>query len=258
MPTQFQKFKELHHQKEPLILGNVWNVQSAKVLEKMGYSAIGTSSYAVAETLGYEDGEKMPFEEYYMLINRIVNSTSLPLSVDLESGFGATDDVVIENLCRLSEIGVVGINIEDSAVTNSGRNFVNSNSFTNKLNAIRNALNSKNIAMFINVRCDAFLLNVPNKVEEAKARIQLYETANIDGIFLPCITDENEIADIVGSIKSPLNVLGLPTLPDFDTLQKLGVKRISIGNYVNEFIYKEMEKVCHTINESRSFSVLFQ
>ena len=117
---------------------------------------------------------------------------------------------------------------------------------------------SKNIEIFINVRCDTFLLDVPNKLQEAKTRLQLYEANNSDGIFLPCITDENDISEIIATIKSPLNVLGLPNLPDFDTLQKLGVKRISIGNFVNGHIYKEMENTCAKIKENRNFSILFQ
>lgn len=258
MISQFQKFKELHNQAEPLLLGNVWNVQSAKVLEKLGYSALGTSSHAVAESLGYEDGENIPFDEYLMIVNRIVKSTNLPVSVDIESGFGATDDEVIENICTLNDLGVVGINIEDSVVNDRVRTLIDSTIFSKKLKNITTALSSKNIEIFINVRCDAFLLDVPNKLQEAKTRLKLYEANTIDGIFLPCITYENDIAEIIATIKTPLNVLGLPNLPDFDTLQKLGVKRISIGNFINGHIYKEMENTCAKINENRNFSILFQ
>ena len=258
MISQFQKFKELHHQPEPLLLGNIWNSQSAKVLEKSGYTALGTSSHAVAATLGYEDGENIPFDEYLMVVNRIVKSTNLPVSVDIESGFGTNDDEVIENICALNDLGVVGINIEDSVVKDGARTLIDSTIFSKKLKNITTALSSKNIELFINVRCDAFLLDIPNKLQEAKTRLQLYEENNIDGIFLPCITDENDISEIIATIKSPLNVLGLPNLPDFDTLQKLGVKRISIGNFVNDHIYKEMENVCTKIKENKNFSIVFQ
>lgn len=258
MISQVQKFKDLHHQNEPLLLGNVWDAQSAKVLETSGYKALGTSSYAVAEMLGYEDGENIPFEEYLMIINRITKSTSLPLSVDIESGFGATDKVVIDNIVKLYNLGVVGINIEDSIVKNGVRMLTDSKVFSQKIKNIVTTLALKNIEIFINVRCDAFLLDVPNKMEEAKKRIKLYEENDISGVFLPCIIDENDIKEIVATIKYPLNVLGLPNFSNFDTLQKLGVKRISIGNFVNGHIYKEMAKICSKIKEDGNFSALFQ
>lgn len=257
MSSQVQKFKALHFESEPLLLGNVWNVQSARILEKQGYKALGTSSYAVAESLGYEDGENIPFDEYLFIIKRIINCTALPLSVDLESGFGHTEELVIENISALYSLGVAGINIEDSVVKNSTRTLVDTTVFAKKLEKISNNLASRNIDMFINLRCDAFLLNIPNKLEEALIRIKAYEP-HINGIFLPGITGENDIKHIVGKTKLPLNVLGLPGLPDFNVLQQQGVKRISIGNFMNSHIYNNLEQVCFKIIENRSFSVLFQ
>jgi 2-methylisocitrate lyase-like PEP mutase family enzyme len=95
--------------------------------------------------------------------------------------------------------------------------------------------------LFINVRCDAFLLNLPDTWNEAIKRIRLYENAGIDGIFLPCITNETDIKKVVEITKLPLNVMCMPDLPDFKRLQELGVKRISMGNFVNGHIYKQME-----------------
>lgn len=87
--TNIQVFKELLHQnEEPLLLGNVWNPQSTKVYEKLGYKALATSSSAVAHSLGYEDGENMTFGEYLYIVERILKSVSIPLTVDLEGGYG--------------------------------------------------------------------------------------------------------------------------------------------------------------------------
>jgi 2-methylisocitrate lyase-like PEP mutase family enzyme len=257
MTTKFQEFKDLHVGETPLLLGNVWNVQSAKVLEKLGYKALGTSSYAVAETLGYKDGENISFKEYLFVVERIAKSTDLPLSVDLEFGFGDTAESVVANIIQLTDLGVVGINIEDSIVQNSERTLVDASVFTKKLAYITNALAAKNIELFINVRCDAFLLNVPNKLEEAIKRVKQYETPPIHGVFLPCISDPNDIKEVVANIRSPLNVLGLPDFPDFETLKQVGVKRISIGNFVNDFIYKQMENICLQVAAKGNFSPLF-
>ena len=114
MMSLFEKFVELHLSESPLILGNVWNVQSAKIFEKLKFKAIGTSSAAIANSLGYEDGENISFEEYFYIVKRISENTSLPLSVDIESGYSDDVDVILSNIIKLVEIGVVGINIEDS------------------------------------------------------------------------------------------------------------------------------------------------
>src|SRR6187551_164728 len=96
--NQFETFNALHHQSEPLLIGNVWNVQSAKVFEKLKFKAIATSSAAVAETLGYADGEQMSFEEYLFVIRHIMKAVPLPLSVDLEAGYGTTANEVAKNI----------------------------------------------------------------------------------------------------------------------------------------------------------------
>lgn len=258
MLSQVQQFKNLHLQNEPLILGNVWNVQSAKILEKVGYEAVGTSSAAIAQTLGYEDGENISFSDYLFIIKRIIYSTKVPVTVDLEAGFGQSADVVIDNICQLYDLGVAGLNIEDSVVQNSIRTLVDENSFTRKLEKITNALASKNIDMFLNIRCDPFLLKATNKLEESLRRIQSYAKTNINGIFLPCITDENDIKEVVKNINLPLNVLCMPGLASFDKLKELGVKRISMGSSVNSATYKKMEEICSHILEQNNFSSVFE
>ena len=84
--TLYSKFKELYYQIKPLLIGNVWNVQSAKVYEKLDFQAIGTSSAAIAHTFGYEDGEQLPFSDLLFIVDKIRKSVALPLSVDLEFG----------------------------------------------------------------------------------------------------------------------------------------------------------------------------
>lgn len=255
--TRFDDFKNLHFKGTPLLLGNVWNVQNAIQYEKLGFKAIGTSSAAVANNFGYEDGENMPFDDYFFMVNRIAKSTNLPLSVDIEAGHGSTIDAIVSNIQMLNTIGVVGINIEDSTVSQSKRVIVDATIFKAKLNKITDELKSKNIRMFINVRCDTFLLSLPNALEEAKFRIKLYETANADGIFLPCITDENDIKAIIESTKLPLNVMCMPDLPNFETLKKLGVNRISMGNFMDAYLNRQMEKATKQIIEMNSFSPIF-
>lgn len=255
--TNIQVFKELHQNEEPLLLGNVWNPQSAKVYEKLGYKALATSSSAVAHSLGYEDGENMTFGEYLYIIERILKSVSIPLTVDLEGGYGRNAEEIVSNISKLAEIGVVGINIEDSVMVNGIREITDKEIFYEKLKSIISKLKEKNIEIFVNLRTDPFLLGLENPVEETRQRIKLFEKAGIDGIFVPCITAENDIETIVNSTILPVTVMAMPELPDFITLKRLGVKRISSGNFANGYIYKSLEEKGREIIKEKSFSPIF-
>ena len=255
--TKYLEFKELHNQTQPLIIGNVWNVQSAKIYEKLNFQAIGTSSAAIAHSLGYEDGEQMPFSDLLFIVEKIINNVTLPLSVDIEFGYGKTATEITNNIQTLHKLGVVGINIEDSLIENGERKLNDSSQFSNLLKEVKAILIENEISLFINVRCDAFLLNIQNTLQVASERIINYEQAGADGIFLPCITQESDILKIISQIKIPLNVMCMPQLPNFEKLEKLGVKRISTGNYLNNYAYSSLEKMITKILTEQSFSALF-
>lgn len=238
-------------------MGNVWNVESAGVYEKLGYKALATSSSAVALSLGYEDGEQISFEEYFYIIKRIKASVSIPLSVDLEAGYGLENDTIVSNILKLLEIGVSGINIEDTYVIEGERKLTEKNIFCERLKDIFIKLGENRDKIFINARTDPFLLNMENALEETLERIKLFEELKADGVFVPGVISENDIRTIAASTGLPVNVMGLPDLPDFDTLKKLGVKRITSGAFVYRKIYKELEKTVQKITDERSFSTLF-
>jgi 2-methylisocitrate lyase-like PEP mutase family enzyme len=255
--TNIQNFKNLHKNEQPLLIGNVWNVQSAKVYEKLGYKAIATSSSAVAHSLGYEDGEQISFEEYFYVIERIVKSVSIPLSVDLESGYGNKVEKVVDNISRLSEIGIIGINLEDSFVINGVRKLLDKEVFYEKLNAVISGLKEKGIEIFINIRTDTFLLGSENALSETLERIKILEELNVDGVFVPCITSEKDIETTTRSTSLPINVMCMKDLPNFETLQRLGVKRVSSGNFLNNYIYENLKEINQDIISKQDFSPVF-
>lgn len=257
MEKNFAYFKTLHEMPEPLVIANVWNVQSARIFEKIGFKALATSSAAVAETLGYSDGQQMSFEEYCFVINRIVSSVSLPVSIDLESGYGETAEQVAENIRQLANVGVVGINIEDSIVKNGKRSLVDAEAFSNLLRETCENLKSSGVQIFINVRCDAFLLGVRGPVEEGIRRLSLYDKTGAHGLFFPGITAIADIQRIVQATTLPVNAMCMPQLPAFTTLKQAGVKRISMGNFVNQRVYKELENVGIKIKEQGNFADVF-
>jgi len=256
---QHSPFTLLHQQTTPLLLCNVWDVASAKTAEALGFSAIGTSSAAIASMLGYADGEHMPFEELLFIVKRIAACSELPLSVDIEAGFSDDAKITAAYIKALAQVGVVGINIEDSKVnkSNEERVLINENSFAGYLCAITTQLLKDSIAVFVNVRTDTFLLGEDEAVKETQKRATLYQAAGADGLFVPCITKTEDIEAIVSNTALPVNVMCMPDLPDFDTLASLGVKRISMGNFIFDALQKDMATILDNISQSNSFKPVF-
>ena len=254
MSSNFQKFKQLHQQNDLLVLPNAWNAKSASIFEEKQFPAVATSSAAVAESLGYRDGEGMPFMDYLFIINRIVSAIRVPLTVDIEMGYGKTNAEVYTNILKLVELGVAGINIEDSIINQSKRTLKDTKTFGSTIEYIKNRLETEQLQLFINIRCDTYLLNIEKKREETITRLKVYETTGADGIFLPCISKENDIVEAVNNTKLPVSVMCIPGLPGFAALNKLGVKRVSMGPFMFNKIYDNIGRLSETIDTSKNFS----
>ncbi|MEJ0055316.1 MAG: isocitrate lyase/phosphoenolpyruvate mutase family protein [Bacteroidota bacterium] len=248
--SSFEKFLQLHRNPEPLLLGNIWDVNSAKVFEANKYEAIGTSSQAVAKSFGYEDGERIPFEVLLQLAKRVVEVTRIPFSVDMEAGYSRTVDGIIENIKKLHDVGVVGINLEDTV----GGKLQPVNEFRKTLSSIADYTRRQNLKIFLNVRTDGFLLGMPDALTETIERSKSYEQSGINGIFVPCITDVNDIRQVVDATKLPVNVMCMPGLPDFEKLKSLGVKRISMGPFLFNKVYHDVGELSRKIIGDKDFS----
>ncbi|MBO9729536.1 MAG: isocitrate lyase/phosphoenolpyruvate mutase family protein [Chitinophaga sp.] len=254
--NNYELFKELHHQPAPLLLGNAWNVASARILQENGIAAIGTSSSAIADTLGYEDGEQIPFDELFFIIEKIARHTTVPLSADIERGYSSDPAVVVQHMEQLHDIGVVGVNLEDSVI-DATRELVPVEAFSRTLYFIKNELARKNIQMFINARTDTFLLDVPNKMNETLTRITAFTAAGADGIFVPFIHDIADIRQVTAASSLPVNVLSMPGLPAFNELTAAGVKRISMGGSVYRAVNKALLQQLSGITSAQSFAGIF-
>jgi 2-methylisocitrate lyase-like PEP mutase family enzyme len=249
-------FKNLHQQTSPLLLCNVWNVASAKIAEKLNFSAIGTSSSAIATMLGYNDGEEIPFAELAYIVQRIASSTKLPLSVDLESGYSQEPQQIADHIRQLKNWGIVGINIEDSVVSDQ-RTLLEAEQFLKTLSQVKATLRKNKVDIFINVRIDTFVVPSHDVIKETVRRIQMYQNAGADGIFVPCVVEEKDIARLVNSTHLPLNVMCMPGLPGFGRLSELGVKRISMGNFLFDKMCECFETVAARITNEQSFKSIF-
>lgn len=249
-------FNELHNQSTPLLICNVWDVPSAQVAESLGYKAIGTSSAAIATHLGYSDGESMSFQDLYQVVSRVLANTTLPLTVDIEAGYSRNFSEVYGYIQSLLDMGVVGINIEDSIVEEE-RKLVEASEFSKLIVYLKDRLKQDGRELFINVRTDTFLLSLPDTLEETEKRIKVYDEAGADGIFVPCITKEWEIQALVKKTNLPINVMCMPDLPDFNKLKDLGVKRISMGNCLFDKIISNLEINLSSIQNNQSFESVF-
>lgn len=247
MKSKYDQFRKLHRGDVLFVLANAWDAESAKMLESCGYAAIGTSSAAVASVLGYPDGEVMPFGEYLTMIRRIAASVSIPVTVDMEMGYGKTPEQVYDNLQRLIDVGVAGINIEDSEMVNSQRSLRCSEEFSELLSGLRAKLEAHGESLFLNVRCDTYLLKVENVREETAERVKRYEAAGADGIFLPFICEESAIRHARSLTSLPLNVMVMPDLPDLGQLNELGVKRVSMGPFLQMKTYHTSGEIARLV-----------
>lgn len=251
--NSFDTFLQLHKNATPLLLGNIWDVQSAKLFEANGYSAIGTSSLAVARSMGYEDGEQLPFSSLLSLARKVVGSVSIPFTVDMEGGYSRSVADIINNIEKLHDAGVAGINLEDTVI-NSERNLQPVKDFQKILSAIAEHISRNNLKIFINVRTDGFLLGLSSALAETVFRSKAYETAGADGIFVPCVTKTNDIREVVSSTRLPVNVMCMPGLPGFAELEILGVKRISMGGFFFNKAYEHISELSNKIKNDQNFS----
>lgn len=252
MASKFKTFEALHTARKLFILPNAWDAESAVIFQESNYPAVGTSSAAVAASLGYEDGEQMPFADYLVIIRRIAASVSVPVTIDLEMGYGKTKEEVYANVQRLIEAGVVGINIEDSSISNGKRSLREGKDFAQTVEFIKKKLTAERQSLFINVRCDTYLLKVKDKENETTERLKVYASAGADGIFLPFISAEQDISRALRETSLPLNVMCIPGLPEIDQLEKLGVRRLSMGPFLHNKAYARVRELAKKVIEQNN------
>ncbi|HZE85944.1 MAG TPA: isocitrate lyase/phosphoenolpyruvate mutase family protein [Puia sp.] len=250
--NNFETFSQLHQNPTTFLLGNIWDVNSAKIFEANGYKAIGTSSQALAQSHGYEDGENLPFETLLRLSKTVVEVVRIPFTVDLEAGYGRTVEAITGNIKKLHDIGVAGINLEDT-IPGAVRQLQPVDEFKKIAAAVANHISRDNLKIFVNIRTDGFLLGLPTALTETLTRIKSYNDSGANGIFVPCITGRNDIKEVVRASSLPINVMCMPGLPDFEELGSLGVKRISMGPFLFNKVYTSVGQLSKTIIEDKNF-----
>ncbi|MDQ2658194.1 MAG: isocitrate lyase/phosphoenolpyruvate mutase family protein, partial [Bacteroidota bacterium] len=182
-----ESFRQQHHEKKILILPNVWDTISARLISSSGFPSLATASFSVAAANGYLDGEKIPFDKLLHVVREITSAVDAPVSVDFERGYCSDLPTLADNVRRLLDAGAIGINIEDRAA--SGKELYSVDEQCRKLDTIRETAIKHGVNIFINARTDAYLLKIDNNfMDETIRRGKAYQNAGADG-FYPVLVD---------------------------------------------------------------------
>ena len=246
-------FHALHAGPDVLILANCWDAGSARMIEAQGAQALATTSAGVAWAHGVRDGDSLSAEVLLATVREITAVTTLPLTVDIEGGFGADAGQVAAFAARLIEAGAVGVNIEDGDRE--------PHRLAERIRAIRGAAETMAVPLFINARTDVYLKGLKTgrtAPEEVITRAALYSAAGCDGLFPAGLSAPDAIADIArATAPLPLNLLALPSLPPLDELRRLGVRRLSAGSAIAEHVLGETRRLAADFLKTGDSGALF-
>ncbi len=255
-------FLKYHHDKEILVLLNSWDAGSSRLIEASGYKAIATTSMGIAASLGYPDCQVIQLSEMLETITRIVNGVQVPVTVDIEAGYGNNPSEIIDSLKKIIATGVVGINIEDSV--NLSPKLLDEVEFCERISAIRALSDSLGFHLVINARTDSFYTSTGSpreKLAESIRRGNKYREAGADCIFVQPVSDKETISTLVREIHAPINILANPGMgggvpPSIRELQDLGVARVSLGSGLMKATLALIKKVADELSEKGTYDIL--
>lgn len=216
----------MHRGKQVLLLPNAWDVASARVIEQAGFGAIATTSAGIAFSLGYPDGQRISRQEMLEVVGRIATAVTVPVTADVEAGYGNRPEDAAGTAQDVLAAGAVGMNLED-ATGDPQRPLLDLTLQVERVKAVRE------LPIVLNARTDVYLLEIgapERRYDETLRRLAAFRDAGADCLFVPGLRDAETIGRLVQDLQCPLNILGGPGLPPVLELRKLGVARISLGS----------------------------
>lgn len=244
-----KQFYQLHHNGDLLILPNVWEVSGAAMLENIGYRAVATSSSAIASSNGYDDGQKIPFNDLLHILRRIVSSVNVPVTADVESGYADNTIILAENIKKLIDTGIAGINFEDSL--HDEQKLIPLDEQCEKISLIKKISLESGTSLFINARTDSYIkrnqLSKEEKLSETIKRGKAYKEAGADCLYPIFLKDKKDIKTIIKEVGLPVNILLHDGIPDFNELKEMGVARLSLGGNFIKFAINAMKRVAENL-----------
>src|SRR4029077_1481796 len=224
-------FRVMHRGEKILVLPNAWDAASARVFEEAGFGAVATTSAGVAFTLGYPDGERISRQEMLAVVGRIAAAVKVPVTADVEAGYGDRPEDAADTARGVIEAGAVGMNLEDG--TDRPRVLVELSLQLEKIRAVRETALKSGVLLVLNARTDVYLEQVgapETRYGETVRRLLAYRDAGADCVFVPGLRDAETISRLVRDVQCPLNILAGPGSPSVHELEKLGVARVSLGS----------------------------
>jgi 2-methylisocitrate lyase-like PEP mutase family enzyme len=225
-------FRAMHRGEKALLLPNVWDVASARIIEEAGFEAIATTSAGIAFSLGYPDGQKISREEMLARVGRIARAVKVPVSADAEAGYGDRPEDAARTAREVIEAGAVGMNLEDGT-GDPQQPLADLTLQLEKIRAVREAALKTGVLLVLNARTDVYLDQVgppETRYAETIKRALAYRDAGADCIFVPGVRDADTTAKLVKEIQAPLNILAGPGSLSVSLLESLGVARVSLGS----------------------------
>jgi len=225
-------FRAMHFHGDVLLLPNVWDVASARIIEAAGFPAMATTSAGVAFAHGFPDGEKIPPDRMIAAIANIAAGVRVPVTADVEAGYGSKPENAAWTARHVIESGAVGMNFED-ATGDTAKPLVDLPLQIDRIRAIRETAGQLGVALVLNARTDVYLLQVgepAKRYDEAVRRLQAFRNAGADCVFVPGLRDAATIGRVVADLRCPVNILAGPGSPSVSELTALGVRRISLGS----------------------------
>jgi 2-methylisocitrate lyase-like PEP mutase family enzyme len=255
--SKAEAFRRMHLQKPILVLPNAWDGASARIFEEAGFSAIATTSAGVAHTAGYADGQIIPLDDMITIVKWIVHSVEVPVTADMESGFGHEAGEVGETVRRIIETGAVGMNLEDT-IHGGERQLYELPVAVARIRAAREAANAAGIPLVINARTDVFLLSIGEKssrFDHALKRLNAYREAGADCLYPIGFFDTETIGRLAKAVNGPINIAGLPGAPPVSELERLGVARVSTASCPARVAMTATKKIATELASNGSFEI---
>lgn len=252
--------RKLHTGPRMLVLPNAWDVASARVLEELGYPAIATTSAGVAFSLGYPDGQRVSRDEMLEVVARIARAVRVPVTADMESGYGTTTKDMAETAKEIVAAGAVGLNFED-VVGDTESSQVDTTLQTEKIRALRETSASAGVPLVINARTDVYLMPIgpeTTRFERTVERLRAYRAVGADCVFAPGVKERELIEKLVKAVAAPLNILVTPGCPPIPELEKLGVARASIGSGVMRSALGLVRRIGKELLETGTYASTFE
>ena len=216
-----------------LLLPNAWDAASARIFEDAGFGAIGTTSAGIAYAEGYRDAERIGRDRMVRAVAKIANAVSVPVTADIEGGYGTSPGDVATTVDAVLDAGAAGVNLEDADHRSGAARLLASDDQCRRIAAARDAAARRGVALVINARTDTFLLNLGADVDERIAitaeRGARYLQAGADLVFVPLLVDTILVRRLARELPGPISLMALPGAPAAGDLFDAGAARVSIG-----------------------------